>query len=163
MTDRRRARTVPIPEPGGSRPVGTAGGRSRATQRGAATVLVAGVALVTMLVAGMLLVVAGYVAAVHRVRGAADLVALSAAAAFARGRDACAAAEALAVQNGVLLGSCRVRGDVLEFAVSVTVSRPVATPSPLFPGSVTATASAGRTGLEGGSGSAGVRWDRTSR
>ncbi|MGC3995665.1 MAG: flp pilus-assembly TadE/G-like family protein [Propionicimonas sp.] len=150
MTGGRPARTVPIPEPDGSRPLRRRTGLRQVSERGVGTVLVAGVLLVTMLVGAVLVVVAGYVAALHHARGSADLVALSAAAAFAQGQDACVTAGVLAAQNGVVLQSCSVRGDILEFAVSVTVSRRVAAPSPVLPSAVTASATAGRTGLASG-------------
>lgn len=122
-------------------------GRRTAGQRGAGTVLVTAVILVLAVVAAALLVIAGYVAAVHRARAAADLVALSGAAAQAGAGDACRAATAIAARNDVRLVGCRVRGDSLDFVVSVTVEQAVATRTALLPRGVTATAHAGRLGL----------------
>lgn len=118
--------------------------RTRRNQRGSGTVLVAAVVLVLMLVSVGLLVVAGYIAAAHHARAAADLAALSGASARAQGQDACRAAAVVAARNGVRLVSCRERGDSLDFVVTVTVAQQVSVPSPVLPGSVDATAHAGR-------------------
>lgn len=117
-------------------------------ERGSGTVLVAAVVLVLMVVSAALLVVAGYVLAAHRARAAADLVALSGAAAVARGEDGCHAAAMAAAGNGVRLAHCRERGDSFDFVVSVTVVRAVLAPSAVLPGSVDATAHAGKLGLQ---------------
>lgn len=125
----------------GRGPVGPGG------ERGSGTVLVAGALLVAALVAGALLVVAGYIVAVHHARAAADLVALSGASARAEGGDACRAAGRFALLNRVRLASCRVRGDSLDFVVTVTVAQRVPTLPGALPGEVAATAHAGRLGL----------------
>ncbi len=123
------------------------GHREGRPQQGSGTVLVAAVMLVLMVLAGGLLVVAGYVAAVHHARAAADLAALSGAAAQARGQDACRVANGMAWENRVRLAACHVRGDSLDFVVSVSVAQPVPNPGPLLPGVVSASATAGRLGL----------------
>ncbi len=120
---------------------------ARWNQRGSGTVLVAAVVLVSMVVAAGLLVVAGYVAAVHHARAAADLAALSGASARAQGQDVCRAAGVVAARNGVRLAGCRERGDSFDFVVTVTVEQALSVPSPVLPGSVDATAHAGRLGL----------------
>lgn len=123
------------------------GRRPGHSQRGSGTVLVAAVILVLMVVAVGLTVVAGYIAAAHHARAAADLVALSGAAAQARRQDACRVASGVATENRVRLSACHVRGDSLDFVVSVTVARSLDAPTPLLPGEVDASALAGRLGL----------------
>lgn len=130
-TSRRGGRTAP-----------GAGG----SQRGSGTLLVAAALLVAAMIAGAVLVVAGYLAALHHARGAADLVALSGAAAQARGGDACRTAGELARRNGVRLGECRVRGDSFDFVVSTTVVQRMPDRL-LLPRELTVTAHAGRLGL----------------
>ena len=70
------------------------------------------------------MVVASALMVVERVRGAADLVAVSAAAAQADGGDACVAASRIATANQVELRDCRTAGDLLDFVVTVTVAAP---------------------------------------
>lgn len=119
----------------------------RTGQKGSGSVLVAGALLLAMVVAGAVLVVAGYVVAVHHSRAAVDLAALSGASAHGRGQDACGAAGRVAAANRVSLAGCRVRGDSLDVVISVTVRQRVGRPSPVLPGEVVATAHAGRLGL----------------
>lgn len=93
-------------------------------ERGSGTLLVT-VAVVVLAVAAAVLVLAGAaLAAIQRVRSAADLVALSAASAQADGEDPCAAAFRIAVANEVELHDCQAAGDWLDFAVTVTVAAP---------------------------------------
>nr|WP_300143417.1 Rv3654c family TadE-like protein [Propionicimonas sp.] len=147
MEDRR------TPERGRAAGRGRAAERGRAVpgadgcERGSGTLLAAAALLVAGLVAGALLVVAGYLAALHHARAAADLVALSGAATQARGGDACRTARELARQNGVRLAECRVRGDSFDFVVSTTVVQRTPGRSPLLPSELTAIAHAGRLGL----------------
>jgi secretion/DNA translocation related TadE-like protein len=47
----------------------------------------------------------------HKVDGAADLVAVSAATGLQRGDDACRVASSIAADNDVRLGGCRVEGE----------------------------------------------------
>ncbi|MCA0296732.1 MAG: flp pilus-assembly TadE/G-like family protein [Actinobacteria bacterium] len=119
----------------------------RPCQRGSGTALAAAAILVMAMVAAVVLVLAGYVAASHHVRAAADLVALSGAGQRTRGGDACRSAAGVAAANRVRIVSCRVQGDELDFVVTVTVAAQVSAPSVLLPGEVTATAHAGRIGL----------------
>lgn len=124
-------------------------GRTGGGQRGSGTVLVLAVTIVLMAITGVLVVIAGYIAAAHAARGAADLVALSGAAAQARGQSACPAARRIASENGVRLMACTVEGDSWDFVVSVTVEKPVTLSVPSLPHSVRETAHAGRLGLAG--------------
>lgn len=130
---------------GGVRP--GASGRS-ARERGAGTVLVAAVALLLMVLAGVGVVLAGYLAAQHAAAGAADLSALSGAAAYVRGDDACSAARRVARDNGVALTACVVAGDSFGFVIKATVVKHLRAP-PGLPDTVTARAEAGRL-AEGG-------------
>ncbi|MBN9105999.1 MAG: hypothetical protein J0I14_13450 [Propionibacteriaceae bacterium] len=117
------------------------------SERGSGTLLMAGVALIVMVLGGVGVVLAGYVAAQHAAAGAADLSALSAAAAYIRGEDACAAAGRVARANGVSLSGCAISGDSFGFVVKATVTRHLRAPPGLVE-TVTATAEAGR--LDGG-------------
>ncbi len=102
---------------------GSVAGRRRGGQRGAGTVLVAGVMIVLAMVAVVAIAVGGYDTAQRATSGAADLVALSGAAGYRNGGDACAQARAAAAANTVELTACTAAGDALDFAVSVTVRR----------------------------------------
>lgn len=99
------------------------GRRGRATQRGAGTVLIAGVVVALAMVGVVAMAVGGFDVAQRATSGAADLVALSAAAGYRSGGDACAEARAAAQLNDVELSACTVAGDALDYAVSVTVRR----------------------------------------
>lgn len=105
----------------------------------AAAVIVAGLAAL------VLLMVSGYVAAVHRARGVADLVAVSGALAADRGRAACLVAAQAALRNEVKLISCRLSGDSLDYVVSVEIALLVEAPKGL-PNRVRVAAHAGRFG-----------------
>jgi secretion/DNA translocation related TadE-like protein len=94
-------------------------------QRGSASILMAGLMGVLVLLTSVALLVAGYETAQHRARGAADLSAVSGAAAFASGRDACDEAGRTARDNGASLLSCSTAGDFVDYVVSVRVSVPV--------------------------------------
>lgn len=119
----------------------------RHDQHGSGTVLVAGAVVVLMGLAACLLVIGGYLVAADRARGAADLVAISGAVRVSQRGDGCRAAADLARRNGVLLVRCTVRGDSLDFVVSVTVRQPVRLRLPLLPDGVQATSHAGRLGV----------------
>ena len=80
-------------------------------------ILVAGVAL------AVVVAVSTGLAAAHRVRAAADLVAVSAAAELADGGQACRIAARIAAANAVVLRECEVRGDLVDFAVTVVVAQ----------------------------------------
>ena len=116
-------------------------------QRGSGTLLMAGGMLLVMVVAAVALVLTAYIAAQHAAADAADLSALSGAAAHLRGDDPCVAARAVARANGATLSSCTLSGDSFDFVVRVGVTRHMRSP-PRLPDTVSATAEAGR--LSGG-------------
>ena len=64
---------------------------------------------------------ATYLAAVHHVRGAADLAALSGAVAVQAGEDGCAASRRVARANETSLLTCDLIGDAVDFVISVKV------------------------------------------
>jgi secretion/DNA translocation related TadE-like protein len=120
-----------------------AGGRD---QRGSGTVLMAAVMAVVVALGAVATVVAGYLVGHHRARSAADLAALSGAAAYAQGEDACAEARRTARRNGARVARCDQVGDPVDFVVTVRVVVPVAVRSPGLPRQVEAEAHAGRVG-----------------
>jgi secretion/DNA translocation related TadE-like protein len=91
-------------------------------------------------------VVAGYLVSHHRARAAADLAALSGAAAHVRGENACDQARRTARQNGSLATRCDRVGDEVDFVVTVRVVVAVRARAPGLPGQVEAEAHAGRVG-----------------
>lgn len=121
-------------------------GRPTVDERGSASVLMAGVMGVVVLLSYALMLVAGYAVAYHRARAAADLVAVSAAGAFRLGGDACRQARRSAADNGAGLVRCDVVGDQIGFVVSVRTSIPTPSRVPGLPGRVEAEAYAGPAG-----------------
>ena len=105
--------------------------------------LMIGVMAVVMLVSLAVMLVAGYLVSVHRARGAADLAALSGAAAYQQGQDACLVASQAARRNGGAVVDCSQVGDLVDFVVSVKVRMEVQTRIPGLPTSVAAAAHAG--------------------
>ncbi|HAM45517.1 MAG TPA: hypothetical protein DCM67_10930 [Propionibacteriaceae bacterium] len=95
------------------------------SQRGAGTLMAAVVVAVLMLIAGVGVFAAVVALAQRDADNAADLSALSGAAAFAAGQDPCPAARRIAASNGVEVRQCRVIGDLLDFVVTVEVQRRV--------------------------------------
>lgn len=93
----------------------------RRDERGSGTLLVVGVMAVVGVVAMAAMVAAAYLVAGHQARAAADLAALSGAAAYAEGRSPCPAATRLARTNGARLTSCDQVGDDVDYVVSVEV------------------------------------------
>ncbi len=89
------------------------------------------------------ILLAGYLVAVHRARGAADLAALSAAAAYQQGSDPCTQARRIAVANKARVVGCKLVGDPIDFVVSVSVVVQVGTRVPGLPRRVPARAHAG--------------------
>lgn len=83
----------------------------RSSQRGVATVLALSWMLVITLMAWVGMLVAVATARQHKVDGAADLVAVSAAVVLQRGEDPCRVAADFARRNSVGLRDCRVDGD----------------------------------------------------
>jgi secretion/DNA translocation related TadE-like protein len=118
-------------------------GRCRATDRGSASVLLAAVMGVVVVLAGVAVLVAGYEVAQRRARAAADLAAVSAAAAQAEGQDACAQARRTARDNGATVLRCSTVGDPVEYVVSVRVAVGVRSTLRGLPSRVVAEAHAG--------------------
>jgi len=113
------------------------------SESGSASVLMTGVLGVVVALSSAALVIAGYAVGYHRARAAADLSALSGAAAFQGGREACAQAARTAQQNGARLDRCDVVGDAIDFVVTARVSVLARTRIPHLPRAVTAQAYAG--------------------
>jgi secretion/DNA translocation related TadE-like protein len=113
------------------------------SESGSASILMTGVLGVVVALSSAALVIAGYALGYHRARAGADLSALSGAAAFQGGREACAQAARTARQNGARLDHCDVVGDAIDFVVTVQVSVLSRTRIPHLPLSVTAQAHAG--------------------
>ncbi|HML49890.1 MAG TPA: hypothetical protein PKD84_00575 [Propionicimonas sp.] len=114
-------------------------------QRGAGTLMVAVVVAVLMLITGVGALAAVVALAQRDADQAADLAALSGAAAFAAGQEACPAARQIAASNGVEVRGCRVVGDLLDFVVTVEVQRRVTVVFGIEP-TVRSEARAGRLG-----------------
>ena len=117
---------------------------ARRGDRGSGTVLMAAVMAVVVTLGAAATVVAGYLASHHRARSAADLAALSGAAAYAGGEDACAEARRTARRNGAQVTRCDQVGDPVDFVVTVRVVVEVRVRSPGLPRKVEAEAHAGR-------------------
>jgi secretion/DNA translocation related TadE-like protein len=111
-------------------------------ERGSATFLMVGVMAVVVLLSGAALLVAGYALGNHRARAAADLSALSAAAAFERAGDGCAQARRTARANGARVTHCDRAGDEVDFVVTVQVAVSVRTRVPGLPTVIAAEANA---------------------
>jgi secretion/DNA translocation related TadE-like protein len=114
-------------------------------ERGSASILMAGLMGVVVLLWGAAMLVAGYQLAYHRVRAAADLTAVSAAAAFANGADACEQARRSAPENGGRLLACHQVGDQFDYVVAVHVEIRVRSRIGRLPRAVRAWAYAGST------------------
>lgn len=100
-------------------------------ERGSGTLMMT-VAVVLLAVGAAVVVgVGGALASIQQTQSAGDLVAVSAAAAQAEGKDACVAAGEIARANRVELSSCRTAGDLLDFVVTVTVAAPDSLPGRL--------------------------------
>jgi secretion/DNA translocation related TadE-like protein len=115
-------------------------------ERGSATVLMAAVMGVVVTLGAAAMVIAGYLVGHHRARSAADLAALSGAAAHAHGEDACDQARRIAAQNGANVTSCARAGDDIDFVITVRTTVPVRSRLPGLPRSVEGEAHAGRLG-----------------
>lgn len=89
-------------------------------------------------------VVAGYLVSHHQARVAADLAALSGAAAHAQGHDPCQQAKRTARQNGARVTRCNQVGDEVDFVVTVRVDVDVRAPAPGLPRRVEGEAHAGQ-------------------
>jgi secretion/DNA translocation related TadE-like protein len=115
----------------------------RRTEHGSGSILMVGVLCVVLMFGLAAVWVSGYLVAGHRARAAADLAALSGAAAFASGADSCGAARRNAESNTAVGVSCQQVGDQLDFVVTVEVEVPVQSRVAGLPRSVRAKASAG--------------------
>jgi secretion/DNA translocation related TadE-like protein len=113
------------------------------SELGSATVLMVGIMGIVVALSSAALVIAGYAVGYHRARAAADLSALSGAAAFQQGRESCAQVALTARQNGARVARCNQVGDAVDFVVTVRVSVVVGTPIPHMPRTVAAEAHAG--------------------
>ena len=122
----------------------TRGDRPSGGERGSATVLMAAVMGVVVTLGAAAMVVAGYLVGHHRARSAADLAALSGAAAYAHGEDACDEARRIGRQNGAEVTSCTRVGDEIDFVVTVRTAVPARSRLPGLPRTVEADAHAGR-------------------
>jgi secretion/DNA translocation related TadE-like protein len=87
--------------------------------KGSGSLLMVGVMAVVLMFGLGGVCIAGYLLAAHQVRSSADLAALSGAAAFADGADACDAAKSNARSNHARVVDCDVVGDPLDFVVTV--------------------------------------------
>lgn len=113
------------------------------SERGSASVLMTGIVGVVVALSSTALLIAGYAVGYHRARAAADLSALSGAAAFQQGRDACAQARQTARRNSARVEECDLVGDATDFVVTVRVSMPARNHIPQLPEDVRAEAHAG--------------------
>lgn len=116
------------------------------SQRGSASILMAGIMGVVVTLSATAMVVAGYVVGHHRARAAADLAALSGAAAYAAGRDACAEARRAARTNGAAVTRCQRVGDDIDFVVTVRTAVEIRARLAGLPRRIEAEAYAGRVG-----------------
>ncbi len=91
--------------------------------RGAATVFAVACLAVLLLIGSALGVVAAMVRAHRAAQSAADLSALAAASAIARGRDPCGSAAGIAAANDAELVSCEIAGQDAVITVEVTGPR----------------------------------------
>ena len=96
---------------------------SRPDERGAVTVFAVACLAVLLLIGSALGVVAAMVRAHRSAQAAADLAALAAASAVARGRDPCGSAAQIAAANGAELQSCEIDGQDAVVTVEVTGPR----------------------------------------
>jgi secretion/DNA translocation related TadE-like protein len=105
--------------------------------------LAVGIMAVVMMFGFAAMIIAGYLTAVHRARSAADLAALSGAAAVSAGGDACDQARRTARSNTTVVVACDRVGDQIDFVVTVRVAAPVALSMPPLPRAVEALAHSG--------------------
>ena len=115
----------------------------RRNERGAGTVLTAGICSALLTGTWLASTVVAWLAQVGAVQDSADLASLAAASAHARGADACVAAEVAAHRNGSDLVECRVVGDRWSFVVEVRVRQPLEPSLPGVQQSIERDASAG--------------------
>lgn len=104
--------------------------------------IMVGVMAVVVVITGAALVITGFLLAQHRARAAADLSALSAAAAFQQAESGCGQARRTAQANGARVTRCDRVGDEVDFVVTVEVTVDVETRVPGLPRTVRAVAHA---------------------
>lgn len=100
----------------------------RRDERGAGTLLTAGICFSLLAVGFVASIVVAGLAQISAVQDSADLASLAAASAHARGSDACVAAGEAAARNQSELVACLVNGDSRSFVVEVRVSQPLQPP-----------------------------------
>jgi secretion/DNA translocation related TadE-like protein len=110
---------------------------------GSASILMIGIVGVIVVLSSAALIIGGYAVGYHRARAAADLSALSGAAAYQQGREPCAEAAKTARQNGARVDRCDLVGDAIDFVVTVRVAVVARTRIPQLPRTVAAEAHAG--------------------
>ena len=111
--------TSPASRPGAGPPgAGPPRAGRQPTERGSATVYLLVACVVLAFAAVLVVQVAALARLQHQVTAAADLSALAASRASVAGRDACAAAERIALANGAELVSCRMAVDVATVKVA---------------------------------------------
>jgi secretion/DNA translocation related TadE-like protein len=112
-------------------------------QLGSGSILMIGVMGALSLFGLGVMCMATYLAAVHHVRGAADLAALSGAVAVQAGEDGCEAATRMAHANETSLLTCDRVGDAVDFVISVRVAGRVGLNVPGLPAKIIGFAHAG--------------------
>src|SRR4051812_31968519 len=116
------------------------GAAARCDERGSGTILVLGMMVVVLALCGAIMIISGYLVAAHRAKAAADLGALSGAAAVRSGLDPCQVARRIAQRQQATVRSCARVGDQLDFMVSVTAEVEVGLRAPGLPSTLAATA-----------------------
>lgn len=117
-----------------------------ASERGNASVVMAGLMGVVVMLSCAAMVVTGYAIAAHRARAAADLAAVSGAVAYGRGEDVCRQARRTAADNGARVVHCDQLGDQIDYVVTVRVAIAVQSRVPGLPRLVESEAHAGPVG-----------------
>jgi secretion/DNA translocation related TadE-like protein len=112
-------------------------------QLGSGSILMIGVMGALSLFGLGVMCMATYLAAVHHVRGAADLAALSGAVAVQGGEDGCAASRRVARANETSLLTCDRVGDAVDFVISVKLVGSVRLDIPGLPTKIIGSAHAG--------------------
>ena len=90
-------------------------------ERGSGTVVMMAVVLIVAMVAFVVACLIAWFGGMHRARAAADLSALAAGQAYAKGRDACSAAKSTAASNHATMTACTVESNGYDFIVTVSV------------------------------------------
>lgn len=101
-------------------------GRERVGERGSGTVLVLVVMMMLGITGGSVALVGAAIGVRHRAETAADLAALSGAAALARGTPPCPIAARIARVNGATVETCNVAGAMVNVTVTLQPQGPLA-------------------------------------